>query len=339
MPYAVLAPSDSTFARKVAAALTAASGADVPRFTIEPSADQTGGVDGTTVMLGGIRLDSADGIFITGFRYEDPVLPPAGGDVDWSLWQSRHVLRQQGYSFMWTMLSRIEAAGVPLFNPPSALLSAFCRARPLDLIRAAGLKVPHITVTNDAAVAERLQSAGGLVVWRPVTGRAAWQLFRAKQRRALLGPDRPPVMLAPAIDGAMLRCYVVAGKVALVVGTVPSSREGLERFELIVPTPSASVAGIGDVTKAAEALGLRWGCFTIIATADGPVIYDVDPDPVADDLPVRLRDHLAQALACGMTGQPLPAEPGGDAEERPTLLLRRMLTIQFEMEQTKHTDD
>jgi hypothetical protein len=336
MTIAIFAPRGADIADDIARRVAARTDAPAHRFSVDPTAAEPAAVDGAAISWDGVRLDQASAVFVTGFRYEDPVLPPAGVEADWSLWQARHVLRQQGYSFCWSFFSRLEAAGVKLYNPPSVLLDLFCRQRPLDMLRAAGLPAAAVAVTNDPATAEAIQGRGGVTVWRPATGRAAWQVFRDKQRRHLIAADKPPVMLATAAPGPVLRVYVVNGAVALVLIAAPPAHEGVERFEVFKSLDPASIVGVDVVGAAAEKLGLNWGVFTVVAGESGVTIFDVDPDPVIADLPAALREHLTEALACGLSGAPLPAPPTDAAEQRETLLLRRMLTIQFEMEATKH---
>lgn len=336
MTIALFAPPGARFPRLVADRLTALTGDAPRRFTVEPDGDAPAAVDGAATTWDGMRVDQASAAWITGFRYEDPVLPAAGEDADWSLWQTRHVRRQQGYSFMWSFFSRVEAAGVRLYNPPSALLDLFCRQRPLDVLRARGLPAVSVVVTNDPQVADAVRQRSETTVWRPAAGRAAWQIFRDKQRRHLVGPDKPPVLLAAAEAGVLLRIYTANGAVALALAAAPPAREAVERFERFQTVAPASIAGVDAVGKAAETLGLNWAVFTVLSRPDGLTIYDVDPDPAVDDLPAALRDVLAGALAHALAGRPVPAAPAAETAERDALLLRRMLVIQFEMEATKH---
>lgn len=336
MTIAVFAPRDAAFARRLTARIAALSGQPAALFPVDPDGDVPAALDGAALTWGGQRLDQASAVFISGFRYEDPVLPPADDTVDWSFWQCRHVLRQQSYSFCWSFFSRLEASGTALYNPPSALLKLFARSQPLDALRAAGLTTPTVTLTNDPAVAEDVQQRHPAVVWRPATGRAAWQLFHDKQRRHLVGADKPPVMLAPAQAGMLLRVYVIDGQIALAFTAAPPAREDVERFELTRCIDPADIPGIDRLATAAQALGLRWAAFTVVCGEHDVTVYDVDADPATGDLPPSLQGHLAEALACALTGRPLPAAPAGGQAPRDTLLLRRMLVIQFEMEATKY---
>lgn len=337
MSFVVFSPRDAVFAGRLAQRLAELNGTPPARFSVEPRGDAPAAVAGDALTWDGVRLDAARGVYLGGFRYEDPVLPPPSLEADWSFWQSRHVLRQQSYSFMWSLLSRVEAAGVRLYNSPSAHLNLFCRQRPLDQLRAAGSPAVAATLTNDPATAEAAQARSPLTVWRPANGRAAWQPFRDKQRRHLVGADRPPVLLAAAGTGVLVRLYVVNGDIALALGAAPPARDAVERFELLLGIDPATLPGAAAAARrAGEILNLNWMVLTVLANDDGVTIYDVDPDPAADDLPSAVQAHLADALACAMTGRAIPAAPANLREPRDTLLLRRMLVIQFEMEATKH---
>lgn len=337
MSFVVFSPRDAVFAGLLAERLTALNGAPAEHFTVEPRRDAPASVDGAALTWGGARLDAARGVYVGGFRYEDPVLPPPSLEADWSFWQSRHVLRQQSYSFMWSLLSRVEAAGVRLYNPPSSHLNLFCRQRPLDQLRAAGLPAVATTLTNDPAMAAEVQARFQTTVWRPANGRAAWQIFREKQRRHVIGADRPPALLAPAAHGVLTRLYVVNGEIALALAAAPPARDAAERFEVMLGIDPATLPGAAAAARrATEVLNLNWATLTALTNDAGLTIYDVDPDPAVDDLPPTIQAHLADALACGMIGRPIPAPPANLREPRETLLLRRMLVIQFEMEATKH---
>ena len=76
---------------------------------LDPSQPVT--LDAAGVSWNGVRLESLEAIFVHGFRYEDPVLPPADSACDWSLWQIGAVVRQQSWSFLYSVWSRLEQAG------------------------------------------------------------------------------------------------------------------------------------------------------------------------------------------------------------------------------------
>jgi hypothetical protein len=130
---------------------------------------------------------------------------------------------------------------------------------------------------------------------------------------------------------------VIDGRTVLTVEWAQPSSDALERFEQFHVVGSAT-GGTGIGGDALAALGLRWGSVLYVAGPAGPVVYDVDADPLVTDLPPSLRDHLLESLAAGLTGNQPPVYAGAPIVERESLFLRRMLRIQFEMEQTKTTD-
>ena len=346
MKIGLVAPSSSTLAKRLQSRLCDLIGEPVDWFDADLP-------EGTRVSLGeagatwnGVALDSFDALFIHGFRYEDPVLPVAEPAADWSLWQAGHVRQQQRYSHFYSLLSRLEAGRPRLYNGPSAHLEGFSRHHQLERMAVAGVPTAAAVSTNDPVEAERfcaLQTAAQVpVVWRTMTGRSAWQIFRDRQRRHLVDADKPPVILAPVVPGLLRRAYVIDGRTVLTVEWAQPSSDALERFEQFHVVGSAtggsSSCGTGIGGDALTALGLRWGSVLYVAGPAGPVVYDVDADPLVSDLPPPLRDHLLESLAAGLTGNQPPVYAGAPIVERESLFLRRMLRIQFEMEQTKTTD-
>ena len=295
-------------------------------------------LDAEGVSWNGVRLERLDALYIHGFRYEDPVLPPADPACDWSLWQTGSVIRQQSYSFLYSVLSRLEQLGGPrLYNPPSAEVAAFDRLGQLDRLALAGFAVPSRLAGNDDGTVAAFQRRHDGVVWRPVTGRAAWQWFQDRQRQHLVGPERPPVLLAAVTPGRLLRAYVLDGQVALVLATLPPNRDGLERLETMIPVTDLPPEFLATIGRAVSTLVVRWAAALVTDGSDAPVFYDLDPDPEPGDLPPPFEAHLNHCLAAALTATPLPAPSfGPDPAERPALLLRRMLAIQFDMERSKY---
>lgn len=320
-------------------------GLDLPipgAVTLAPADPVTLDADG--VSWGGVRLERLDAILVHGFRYEDPVVPPADPACDWSLWQAGTVIRQQTHSFLYSVWSRLERIGGPrLYNPVSTELAAFDRLGQLDRLARAGFKTPPVLLGNDdgtvTAFQRRHDGVGVGVVWRPATGRAAWQLFTDKQRRALIAPDKPPALLAAITPGRLLRAYVLDGRVALTLATAAPDRAGVERLEAMAAVSDLSADRLEVIGRAVTGLGARWAVALVVDGADGPVFYDIDPDPELGDLPPVFADFLKRCLAAALTGAPLPeADFGPEPVERPALLLRRMLAIQFDMERTKYAE-
>lgn len=341
MKIGLVAPAKSPLAKQLQQCLTSLTGTSPDWFDADLP-------EGTRVSLGehgatwdGVPLDGFDALFVHGFRYEDPVLPVASPAADWSLWQAGHVRQQQRYSLFYSLLSRLEAGSPRLYNGPSVHLDGFSRLHQLERLGLGGAPVAAVIATNDPAEAEsfcmRQAAAGVPVVWRTATGRSAWQIFRDRQRLHLIAADRPPVMLAPVVPGLLRRSFVIDGRVVLTVEWAAPSLEALERFEQFhVVDPARNATGIGG--EALSELRIRWGSVLYVAAPGGPVIYDVDVDPLVTDLPAPLCCHLLACLAAGLAGEQPPVYAGPAVVERESLFLRRMLRIQFEMEQTKFAE-
>ncbi len=344
---AVLAPAGSTQAELIADALGALAPVagrgpvEVARLAIAPDRTAPLTLDGTEIWWDQLRLDRIDALYFHGFGFEQPVIPPPAPLCDWSLWQVGALIAQQGWSALFSVLSRLEAAGTPrLVNPPSARLAGFALADSLDRLGRAGIPVAPWLVTNDGAAADRFTADHEVTVWRPITGGGAWQPFRERQRRDLIALDQPPVLLAQVVAGPLARAYVTDGTIVLIASQVPPGRDaaGIEQLEQFRVLDAADLPGTDRLVAAAAALGLAWAMVTFVVTDAGPVIYDIDPDPVITDLPTELARGVAGALAARLAGAPAPPPlaAGDVAVERPTLLLRRMLQLPFELETLKY---
>ena len=322
MRIGLVAPANSPLAKQLQQHLTALTGTPADWFDADLP-------EGTRVSLGergatwdGVPLDGFDALFIHGFRYEDPVLPVASPDADWSLWQAGHVRQQQRYSLFYSLLSRLEAGSPRLYNGPSVHLEGFSRLHQLERLGLAGAPVAAVIATNDPAEAESFcakQAAAGVpVVWRTATGRSAWQIFRDRQRQHLIAADKPPVMLAPVVPGLLRRSFVIDGRVVLTVEWAAPSLE-FARAVRAVPRGRSGAERSGIGGEALAELGIRWGSALYVAGPGGPVIYDVDVDPLVTDLPAPLRDHLLACLAAGLAGEqpPVYAGPAGGGAGKP----------------------
>lgn len=341
MTVALLAPAGASEAEALESLLRDHDPDGVVRLTLNREARIT--LDATGVVWNGTCLNRVRALWVHGFSYQDPVLPPADPVCDWSLWQTGHVVQQQRHSFLYSVLCRLEAAGVALYNPPSALLGAFDRFGQLDRLGRAGFAVPSLLLANDDRSVESFLERNKMAVWRPATGGAAWQRLGPRQRRHLIGHDRPPVLLAHIAPGPYLRAYVVDGRPVMILAGAAPDRAEIERLETFHVVDERDIPGVEQVAAAADRLGCRLAQVSFVAGADRPVIYDCDPDPVAGELPDRLRTRLREAVAAALRGRPAPAvslaalrEAGPDT--RPALLLRRMLAIQFDMEASKYQD-
>ncbi len=293
-------------------------------------------MDGDKLTWGRRLLNRLDWAFVHGFRYQDPVVPSPEELTDWSLWQPAYVAEQQKYSFLFSLLTRLEAAGVRLCNGAAVLLAAYAKPAQLQGLGRRGVPVPEMICTNDLRAADRFCKEHGQVVWRTATGRCAWQLFGDRQKEHLVSPSAPPVLLAPVVPGPLLRAYVFEGRTLACYDHAAPDCEGLERMEWLRPADPRKHAGI--LSRIAKISGAAWFVAQLVDGPGGPVVYDVDADPVLAGLPGNIRDFLAEELARGLLGLgPDKGTPPGPAE-RESLFLRRMTRILFDIEATKHRE-
>lgn len=305
-------------------------------------------IDETGVYWDDTNVTQLDIAYIHGFSYTYPVVPAPLGNVDWSVWQVDHVLEQQRFSFLLSAFKEMERHGVKLLNPPRVYVKNYTKTDLLEDLRQAGFPVPRLVCTNDMDTTQSFiqEVDADKVVWRPATGRAAWQLFRDRQREYLVSPDRPPILLAEIIDGPLIRSYLIDQQPLLCLKryspiciadpeTRVISAETLERFQAI------ECAGVyAELQRLASHLFLRWGHVSFVLREGRPWIYDVDPDPELEWLPEIFRKTLTEGLASRVLGMDAPA-PGNlltePPQERSTLFLRRMLYSLFEFEQRKYS--
>lgn len=321
-----------------------------------------------TVTWGGHELSTFDCLWVSGFSYLDPVVPDEGGCTDWSLWDARYMARQQSYSALHSLLRELDRRGVSVINPPHAHLDNWVKGRQLARLGDAGFAVPRILCTNDMQSAEAFCRGVGDVCWRPVTGRGAWQKFGDKQREHLIAGDRPPVLLAETSTASFKRIWVMDGEPLLGLDCRAPSFQSVEDrarrdfgevaelddlygdrlfLETLETFEPFDATAYGDLwTRLSRHLGVRW-YVAVCAEVDGVLrLYDVDPDPALDWLPAVYQAWLLECIAARLSshGQAagsnaaVAATPRVSAE-RPTLFLRRMLQILFEMEESKYIEE
>lgn len=292
------------------------------------------------VFWDGVNVADFDLAYIHGWDYSNPILPRVLGSVDWSLWQADYLTDQQQASFLYSVFSELERRGVRLFNPPATQVRNFLKVDLLERLREAGLDVPRMLCTNDMEETKtfvaRLRPRP--TAWRPVTGRAAWQLFLDHQREVLISPRKPPILLAEGINGLLIRAYVLNGQPLLCLKRNAAvntwNAEALEVFQAVECPEVVSEA----LARAAEAISLRWGVILFVLEEERAWFYDVDADPLFDELPAVFRKRLTEGLARGFLDQTLDALPAlpDTPQPRPTLFLRRMLHLLFEFERQKY---
>ncbi|MDO6461244.1 hypothetical protein Q4485_11095 [Granulosicoccaceae sp. 1_MG-2023] len=271
-----------------------------------------------------------------GFAYHNPVVPQTPVETDWSLWQYDYISEQQKTSFLYSAFSEISRRGVRLYNPPSVYLD--CATKP-DLLlsaQAAGAQIPALICTNSRDEAEAFAAEHEIVLWRPATGRAAWQVCGERQREALFATDQPPVLLAAVVPGLFLRCYLCDGEPVLALRFGAPAQTPLERLEFFQLEPDTVF--YPALREIAANSGLRWGVIHAAVEGERVTVYDIDPDPVTSALPEAVNTYLLKVLACHLMAEPapLPAVLGEDALVRELPFLRRMLSVLFDIERSKY---
>jgi hypothetical protein len=305
-------------------------------FDLSPSAFMAATIADTGVYWDGVNVAQLKTAYIHGFSYANPVIPPALPDTDWSVWQVHDTAQQQSYSFAHSAFGELARRGVTVVNPPAVHVQNFMKVDLLEDLRQAGLRVPELLCTNDADAAQAFAERVGRAVWRPTTGRAAWQLFGDKQREHLFLPDKPPILLAEAVTGPLIRAYVLAGRPALYLKRTPPADVPIpERLEAL---QAVDRPGLDEpVQRLVQTLGLSWGQVFFVLSEDRPYVYDVDVDPILDWLPDEHREALTDGLARSLLGlEFVKPEVSSEPQARPTLFLRRMLRAVFDLETAKY---
>ncbi|HYG77168.1 MAG TPA: hypothetical protein VEK08_19345 [Planctomycetota bacterium] len=326
-------------AQRLFDALETLSSGSAQMFDLALNPEDRTALDANRLIWNGVDLAKLDAAFVRGFSYQDPILPSGGIDIDWSVWREDYIAEQMKYTYLHSLFMEMARRGVKVVNSPEQHMQGFMRPLVLEQLRRAGVSVPQSVCTNIMDVAKDFCAKNAAVVWRPVTGRASIQLFRDKQREALISLKKPPVILAELKDGPLVRGYFFENKPLLLLERyVPAAQpeETLERF-FEVPCPEVRE----QLALAARTLNIPWVqmLFTIV---DGKAwIYDVDTDPLIEGLPIDFQTKLTSLLAQKLLGRNADFEAplsGLDeaVRQRPTMFLRRMLQILFEFEQSKY---
>lgn len=294
-------------------------------------------MDSGKILWDGIEIDRLERAYLHGFRHMDPLVPSSADGLDWGFWQSGYIADQQRYSILYSICTELQRRGVELINPPSSHLLNFTKGEQLERLRRTGVQVPELLCSNDREQVNEFTNRCGTALWRPATGRAAWQLFTPRQRDALVGPTKPPTLLAQLIDGPLLWAYQFGEETALVHGYSPAQTTPIEMLESFKAVPKADYSDqSGELTKCTDA---KWRRIQFILHEGTPWIYDLDPDPLLAHLPLSFQNHLINYLAHRLLGRaspPPPPELFAHGHQRPTLYLRRMLQILFDIEVTKY---
>lgn len=311
-------------------------------FDVTLAGRETIAIDREGVFWDGLTLTTSLSVaFLRGVAYQDPVIPHSDDRLDWSLWQSGYLIDQQKFSILSSLFQELERRGVPVISSSKLHLENFSKQILLQKLRAAGCSVPKMLVTNDLEAVDAFrQEIGGELLWRPTSGRAAWQPFRAKQQQVLIAPEKPPVLLAEKREGELFRGYFFRGEPLLFLkyrapGYYP--RETMESFQRV----DASRVFFNAAPLAVA--GISWAQVLFLQNQEREEawLYDVDPDPIVDPLPLPDQTFLLEALANallngGDRGDRQIASGSDTVRDRPTLFLRRMLQILFEFERSKN---
>lgn len=270
--------------------------------------------------------------YVHGFNYANPVLPSPLDDVDWTLWQADYLIKQQTTSLIHGAFLEMQRRGVKLVNPSDTHVQNFMKLNLLEEIRRNGFKVPRLACTNQVETAKQLATHVDPLLWRPSTGRAPWQRFGDRQSALLLAPDKPPILLAEAIQGPLIRAYLWQGKPLFCLQYRVPAPVPVERLEVFQTIQCSEV--YSELQRLTEALSLPWALVSLVLKDGEPWIYDIDPDPVFEGLPEIYQQRLAEGIAKGLLGEDIDAlQPLTDTPQaRPTLFLRRMLRILFDIE-------
>jgi hypothetical protein len=349
-------PEDE-FALQLAARMNAVAPASCQVFDLSWRQDPALVLSNETLMCRGRDLSNLDWLWVCGLPYMDPVLPPALRTADWSLWRYEHLLEQQRHSAWESLFTELERRGSRLINSRRLYRRQFMMTGNLLHLQRQGFHIPELLCSNDMEAVSAFAACHPVVWWRPATGRAAWQRFTSKQRQFLIAPDKPPVVLAGHAGQRQIRAWVFGGESLLCLSVEPATARAVEelgnpadhgelvRLESLELWSPFALDGklMGEFKRLADVEAALWFEVIFDVTAGGKaMIFDVDYDPPLESLPPVVRAYLMEALAGRFSGistfdmatqHILPPRI-----ERPALFLRRMLQIQFEMEQSKYQD-
>jgi hypothetical protein len=297
-------------------------------------------MDAGQMRWNGIDLTQLDIAWLLGFNYQNPVIPaPLPRGVEWSVWQDQYLADQQSFSALFSLFDALSRQGVRVLNAPRVQIAAFQKFALLEQLRQHGLHIPELIATNHPDAAQSFMRTHETVIWRPVTGKAAWQRFTERQRQALINPLQPPVLLASVQPGPLVRSYVLGGQPILTVNVLAPQaepyNESLEHLVALADTPHAAM-----LSTLSQHLGLEWAMVSYVDAPTGPFIYDVDVEPLWGWLPPvhqeTLLDTLAAALLPHKQQHPMDPLAFNHPYARTNLFLRRMLRILFQFEESKY---
>jgi len=340
MKIGVLAELADTCALELVAHLERLSGQQCPFLDFSVPPDVRVDMDQSEITWNGNKLSALDKLFVTGFDYQDPLVPRAVATADWGVWQIDYIVDEQRWSFVSSVLRDLERRGVSLINSWHASQFGFAKALLLAELKRTGFLVPHWLCSNEMPVVQRFCEEQKRVVWRPNSGRAMWQLFLDKQRLHCVDPAKPPVLLASHSEQALVRAFVCGDEVLLALNYSAPHMEMFERMEEVWACDCSQVAD--ELVRAVSHIRAGWALVLFVEQDGRPCIYDIDVDPHYGWLPSEFRAYLQIRLARKLLDLPAPGDdvlPVPARSERDSLFMRRMLVPLHEMEATKYVQD
>lgn len=363
MKIALLAPLGDPETAQLAGAIESIAPDSLVRLSLFSPDFESILLDADRIYWNGHDFSLLDAIFLRGFAYWDPVIPDGEIDRDWSLWRCEYLALQQRYSAVVSLLEELARRGLRLINPPTVHLRLYAFPALLSELFRKGIAIPEFLCTNnpeEAFIFAKFSEARALpdesssetsslqTLWRPASGRGPIQLYGRKQHAALMGADKPPILLFRLYEGPLYRSYVAAGQSLLTLQWSYPSLEPPESLGYFWEVDPPSPAWLSQLS---EMLSIPWFHASYVVPEGGsPLLYDLDTDPHWEGIPRLLQDRLVTRLAAWLTNRassPSPlvmkeeAKEGGNEKksppcERPTLFLRRMLRILFEFEASKY---
>ncbi|MBF0382563.1 MAG: hypothetical protein HQL69_16200 [Magnetococcales bacterium] len=295
-------------------------------------------IDNNGLFCDGVDLTTLESVWIEGFSYQNPVIPPIETNQDWTLWQIDHIVEQQSYSALYSLFQELDRRGVAVYNPPWAHVRSFARFSLMERIRNSGFNVPPLICSNHKESIDAFCQQHGAVVWRPASGLSSWQRFTSKQQADLVGVEHPPIMVAKIFPGPLNSSYLFEGKSLLSLQyQAPDATPPMEKLEQFWRVPCDQVP---NPERLCQAIGGNWLKVSYITGDQEVSIYDVETDPLLSGLPNVFCSHLLSMLAHEITGQSgsYQETDGLDSyQERSNMFLRRMYRILFNMEASKYS--
>ena len=202
-----------------------------------------------------------------------------------------------------SIVHRWEAAGVPIYNPPS-VYPRITKPFQLALLAQAGLPVPETRWTNDPDEVRRFAD-GRRVAYKPIVGGAATRELEPRdlsdERLALLATA--PVCFQELLPGRDVRVYVVDGEVVASIAIETDAldfrqhEQALGPYELDAELRAACV-------RATAALGLRFTGMDLKADAAGRFkLLELNPSPMFLGFDARAGSDVLGALCAALRGR------------------------------------